>query len=80
MARQPLSVAKVDFAWRMAAGPTLAGATSVVSWSRGRRLIVRAKSEAWRREVERARPVILERLRDLLGADAVTALAVVQDG
>jgi hypothetical protein len=49
-----------------------------VTWSEGR-LRVRAKSEAWRSEVLRARPIIMERLKHLLGPEAVTTVLVSDD-
>ena len=66
---QPLSEGKVKFAWSVAAGPTLARAGSPV-WLDGTLSII-AKSDPWHRELERARPVIMKRLRELLGDDAV---------
>jgi hypothetical protein len=74
---QPLSAAKVEFAWKVAAGPSLARAVTV-SWADGR-LAIHAKSDQWRREIERARPTILQRLRDLLGADAVHSMTISGD-
>ena len=71
---QPLSPAKIAFAWRMAAGPTLAAATTV-RWSEGR-LHVRARTESWRREVIRARPMVLARLREMVGADVVRSMEI----
>ena len=74
LAEQPLTAAKVDFAWKIAAGPALARA-STISWNSGR-LFVRAKSEEWRREILRARPVILSRITQLIGPEAVRTIAV----
>ena len=65
LARQPLTPAKIAFAWQIAVGPALARATSV-SCERGV-LRVRSSDTRWMREVERSRPMILERLRSLLG-------------
>jgi hypothetical protein len=75
---QPNSEAKVDFAWKVAAGPALARATRV-SWSSPGTMHVRAASDAWQREVMRARPVIAERLNLLLGPDVVRTITVVSD-
>ena len=72
---QPLTEAKVRFAWRLAAGATVSGATSV-SWTEEGRLIVRVKSDEWRREVARARPIVLERMRELVGADAIRTMHI----
>jgi hypothetical protein len=73
--RQPLTEAKVAFAWAIAAGPALARAASV-SWNEGS-LTVTAKSATWQREFERARPVIFQRMRQLLGEDAVRESRIV---
>jgi len=75
LANQPLTRAKVEFAWRIAAGPALARATSI-GWSADHRLTVRTQSEAWRREVVRARPLILERIGRLIGEDAVKSCVI----
>ena len=75
LAGQPLSEAKVAFAWRIAAGATLAAATSI-AWSDDGRLRVRARSDEWRRELIRARPLVLHRLRDLVGADSIKSLTI----
>jgi hypothetical protein len=72
---QPLTEAKVAFAWAIAVGPGLARAGSV-SWSDGR-LLVTARSQNWRAELERAKPVVLQRLALLLGPDAVREARIV---
>ena len=72
---QPLTPAKVRFAWENAAGPALARATTVELDARGA-LIVRASTPAWEHEVKRSRYVLLERLRRLLGDDVVTGMRV----
>jgi predicted nucleic acid-binding Zn ribbon protein len=77
--QQPLTEAKIRFAWRLSAGPTLAASTSV-SWSEDRRLRVAVKSDEWRRELLRARPLILERLRELVGKDAVKTMHILRAG
>jgi hypothetical protein len=72
---QPTSPAKVAFAWRMAAGAPLARATRV-EWAAGA-LRVHVDDAHWQREVRRARPMLLERMSQLLGAGAVTSFVVV---
>jgi hypothetical protein len=72
---QPLTEAKVMFAWRVAAGPALARAGRV-SWSSGGTLVVRAESSAWRLELVRAKGLIADRLRGLLGPDAVRRIDI----
>jgi hypothetical protein len=77
LATQPDTAAKVEFAWRLAAGPAMARATSIAWTDRGV-LIVRARDAEWRREVLRARPTIAARLDRMLGA-AVTTIHVEED-
>lgn len=74
---QPPTQGKVLFAWSLAAGPTLARAASA-TWRDGT-LYVHTKSERWRIECERARPLILSRLSALLGPDMVHKLIVSTD-
>jgi hypothetical protein len=63
--RQPMSQGKLQFAWRAAVGPALARAASL-DWQDGR-VIVQMSSDEWTREIRRSKPMILERLRMLLG-------------
>jgi hypothetical protein len=65
----------VAFAWSIAAGATLARAASV-EWTPDGVLTVRAKTDAWREEIHRARAVIGARLDALLGPDVVRRLTV----
>jgi hypothetical protein len=65
--RQPASKERTAFAWTVAVGPALAKVTSVEL--RGDVLVVVAQDSRWAREVERASPIVLERLQSLLGAD-----------
>lgn len=71
---QPVTPGKILFAWSLAAGPTLARAAQA-TWQDGT-LHVRAKSETWRQELTRVRPVILSRLVALLGSGVVRTLTV----
>ena len=75
LSRQPLSPAKVNFAWQTAAGAALARAADV-TLQPGGTLDVRAASAHWAREVKRSRHVLLERLQALLGPDVVKRLSV----
>ena len=72
---QPTTDAKVSFAWTIAAGPTLARAATV-SWSEGGTLRVVARTEAWRQELSRARPLIARRVADLVGQDVVRRITI----
>jgi hypothetical protein len=67
---QPTTPAKVAFAWQIAAGPTL-GRAGTPAWSADGTVRVRARDREWLREIRRARPIIAERLRQLLGPDVV---------
>jgi len=70
----PLSDGKVGFAWRAAVGPAVQRATHVKL--EGKVLLVDTTSAEWTREVSRSSPVILRRLQELLGADAVARIEV----
>lgn len=72
--RQPMSPGKLQFAWRAAVGPALARATSI-EYHDGR-ITAHASSVQWKKEIERSKPMILERLRVLLGRAAVKGLEV----
>lgn len=66
--RQPLSPAKVDFAWRTSVGPAIARVSAVQLGADGT-LRVRVGDRRWKGEIERARDVIRARLDRLLGGD-----------
>lgn len=70
-----MSPGKLQFAWRAAVGPALARA-STLDWRDGR-VIVRMSSPEWTREIERLRPIVVERLRAILGRDTVSRIDVV---
>ncbi len=74
---QPVTEAKVAFAWRIAAGPGLARA-GTVAWSGDGVLTVRAESSAWRLELVRAKATISQRLSALLGRDVVRRIQIVE--
>jgi hypothetical protein len=73
--RQPTTDAKVAFAWSIAAGPALARAAAVSFTAEGT-LRVRPRSEAWRAEMSRARPLIAERIAALLGPGVVRRIVI----
>lgn len=75
LGRQPMTPGKLQFAWRAAVGPALARAASL-DWQDGR-VIVRMSSDEWTREIRRSKPVILERLRRLLGNETVKRLEII---
>lgn len=77
LARQPLSEAKVVFAWRVTAGPAFSRAARA-SFADGT-LSIRTPSAAWRKEIERAAPLLKERLAGLLGKNVVRWMVVVED-
>lgn len=75
LASQPTTAAKMSFVWKMVAGPAMARATSV-RWRPEGVLVIRAASPSWLREVRRARPLLVARMRELAGADAVTTIEI----
>ena len=77
--RQPMSDAKINFAWLSSVGPSVGRATSVTLDSKGT-LRVTAETEHWRREIARSRLAITRRLADLLGAGIVKKLSVKRRG
>ena len=72
---QPLTPAKVRFAWRASVGPAMARATSVELAGDGT-LHVSAAGEHWRAETARSMAVIRPRVCELLGRGAVKRIAV----
>jgi hypothetical protein len=70
---QPTTAAKVAFAWHIAAGPAL-GRACQTHWLADGTLRVRARDSAWLRELRHARPILAERLAQLLGRDVVRKL------
>jgi hypothetical protein len=72
---QPTTPAKVIFAWTIVAGPALSRAVTPV-WSSDGTLYVRTRTDAWRTELRRSKPLLLSRLTQLLGADVVRRLDV----
>ena len=73
--RQPLSAAKVRFAWQTTVGTAMARATSVRVRADGT-LDVHANTEHWRHETTRSANVIQTRLSELLGGDVVKRVVV----
>jgi hypothetical protein len=70
----PMSAGKVTFAWNAAVGPAVQRATAV-HLERGV-LMVDASSPEWAREVLRSTPIILRRMRQLLGEQTVASITV----
>jgi Dna[CI] antecedent, DciA len=77
LADQPLSDAKVRFAWTIVAGPAVVRA-STVSFADGT-LVVRTQSDSWFQAVQRSRSSMLQRLGQLLGPDIVRTIVVAND-
>jgi hypothetical protein len=72
---QPTTVAKVTFAWQVAAGAAMARAARVV-WTGDGTLRLLPRDATWQREIQRARPVVVGRLTQLLGPDVVRAIVI----
>lgn len=71
--RQPASNGKTRFAWQLVVGPALARATTV-ELDAG---VLRVRcDERWARELVRAQDVILQRLQQLLGAQALERISI----
>jgi predicted nucleic acid-binding Zn ribbon protein len=75
--RQPASKEKTRFVWQMAVGPAIARVTTV-ELADGV-LAVQCGDQRWMSEIARARPLILSRLQQLLGPDAVRRIALASD-
>lgn len=72
---QPLTPAKVRFAWQASVGTSMGRATSVRLEEDGT-LTVWASGEHWRRETARSVGVIKRRLAELLGQNIVKRITV----
>jgi hypothetical protein len=70
----PLSPGKVAFAWRAAVGPGLGRVTSVCLEDGV--LLIDAENKQWAREIGRSSPMILARLHNFLGAEAVKRIEI----
>jgi hypothetical protein len=72
--RLPSSDGRTMLAWQIAVGTKLARATSVRL--AGSVLTVSATDSRWITEIEAAREIVLHRLQQLLGPDAITRISV----
>ena len=72
----PMSQEKLAVAWKVTVGDALSRVTTVQLQPDGS-VEVRPADQRWHREVTRSSATILYRLKDLLGADAITYLSVV---
>lgn len=75
--RQPASKGKTRFVWQMAVGAAIARVT-MVDLADGV-LTVQCGDGRWISEIARARPLIMSRLQQLLGPDAVSRIALTSD-
>jgi len=75
----PLSPEKVVFAWRAAVGPAVARVTRARLTGHGSLEVV-VDDDRFGDELARSAPVVLSRLQDLLGADAVGRLELQRPG
>jgi predicted nucleic acid-binding Zn ribbon protein len=72
--RQPSSPARTTFVWQLAVGPALARVTTATL--DGTVLMVHCLDPRWTKEIVRAKAVVLARLQQMLGPEAVSALRV----
>jgi predicted nucleic acid-binding Zn ribbon protein len=79
LVRAPMSDEKLAFAWRLAVGPSLQRVTHLTLRDDGT-VEVRVDHPAWRKEVKRSQPLILSKLRGLLGGSVVKSLKIVGGG
>jgi hypothetical protein len=70
----PLSPGKVEFAWKTAVGGAVERVTAVRL--DGHVLLVEVPDRIWEREIARSSPVILRRLRNLLGSGTVAEIRI----
>jgi hypothetical protein len=70
----PLSVAKIEFAWGLAVGPSVQRTTAIRL--EGTQLVVESSSQQWSDEVRRSSRVIVARLRAMLGDSTVKSLEI----
>jgi hypothetical protein len=75
---QPTTPAKVTCAFRLSAGPAMSRAATV-EWNGSGTLRVIVGSATWRREIERARPVIAERMQHFLGRGVIQSFVVASE-
>ena len=71
---QPVTEAKIAFAWALAAGPALARAAKI-TWRDGE-LRVEATSDTWRKEILRAKPMLETRIDEILGPGVVRRISL----
>ena len=72
---QPLTAAKVRFAWSAAVGPAMSRATTVDLEADGTLRVVAAGSH-WCRETARSAAMVTRRLGELLGPDVIRRIVV----
>jgi hypothetical protein len=72
--RQPPSPARTTCAWTIAVGPALARTATVAL--AGQTLTVYPRDARWAKEIERASPMILERMQHLLGPGSVLMIEI----
>lgn len=76
----PLSPEKVLFAWRAAVGPAVSRVTRVRLGGLLGALEVVVDDDRFGDELARSAPMVLSRLQEMLGADAVTAIDLKRPG
>jgi hypothetical protein len=76
----PLTPEKVAFAWRAAVGPAVSRATRVRLTGLFGVLEVVVDDDRFGDELTRAAPLVLSRLQELLGADAVCRMEIKRPG
>jgi predicted nucleic acid-binding Zn ribbon protein len=76
LGRGPMSQGKLEVAWRVAVGEALSRVTTV-RLQAGGVVDVRSADTRWHHELRRSSPLILDRLKSLVGADQIARLHIV---
>jgi hypothetical protein len=76
----PLTPEKIAFAWRAAVGPAVSRATRIRLTGLLGVLEVTVEDDRFGDELARSAPVVLRRLQDLLGVDAVYRIELQRPG
>jgi predicted nucleic acid-binding Zn ribbon protein len=79
MAQAPMSEGKLEFAWRVAVGPSMERAARPALREDGT-VEVHVDDPAWRKEVKRSQALILSKLQGLLGRSVVKKIKIVGGG
>ena len=72
----PPSPERTAFAWRLSVGAAI-DRVSHATLAESGRLLVRFDDRHWKKEVERSLPLVIDRLKSLLGQEAITGVTLI---